>query len=137
MSESSTTYFDDGGYPFDGLTFTYNSKVFLLEDFGPEEGSNWVQSNNIDGSPRGGRDIATVITGNGTALFPTGSSTADAPPRFTVITLPYRGATKSFVITKVGLPQKSGQEIKMSLSLRELLNSASATQTTTTGNPSV
>ena len=131
---ADNTYFDDGALPFDGQDVTIGGLVFIFEDFSPEEGSHFVQSNQGAGAPRGGRDIRDVITAQCMAQFPSGATLDKTPALFTVITLVYRGVAKQFVITFVGTPQKSGQETKVSLKVRELLNSASATQPTT-GNP--
>ena len=135
-ANTANTYMDDGALPFDSQTVTIGQNVFLAEDFSPTEGSNWVQSNNIDGSPRGGRDIRTVITAQCTFLFPSGATLDQTPALFTVISLKYRNVAKNFVITEVGIPQKSGQETKLAVKIRELLNATSATQPTT-GNPTV
>lgn len=120
MGEATdNTYYDDGGFPFDGQVFTYANKSFILEDFTPVEPSHWVRSNGLSGAPRGGRHVADEIAGSGMCQFPSGATTADAPKRFAEITLKHRGADKVFIIQEVGQPQKSGTEIKCSLKLME------------------
>ena len=126
-ANATNTYFDDGGLPYDGQLVTIGTKTFIFEDFSPVEGSHFVQSNDVNGAPRGGRDIADLITCSATAQYPSGATMADTPARFTVVSLQHRGAAKQFVITEVGIPQKTATEIKVSLKLRELLNSASGT----------
>ena len=135
MGESAdNTFFDDGALPYDGQLVTIDGTEFIFEDFSPVEGSHFNQSNGVTAAPRGGRDIRDVITASCMAQFPSGATLDKTPELFTVITLQYRAAAKLFVITEVGTPQKSGQETKVSLKVRELLNAASATQPAT-GNP--
>ena len=120
--DANHQYYDDsGGIPWDSQLATIGSKSFILEELQFTEPSNFVQSNNVNGAPRGGRDIAGVITGSATAQFPSGATMADVPKRFAEVTLKYRSADKVFVITEVGTPQKAGQETKVSLKLREKL----------------
>ena len=119
------TYYADGDIPWDTQTASISGKVFIFEDFGPTEGSNWVQSNGLSGAPRGGRDIATAITASVTAQFPFGATLGDTPKRFAEVTLKYRNVDKVFVITEVGTPQKSGTETKVQLKIRERFNAPS------------
>ena len=133
-ASADNTYFDDGALPFDGQLVTIGTLQFIFEDFSPVEGSHFVQSNKVTGAPRGGRDIRDVITATCTAQYPSGATLDQTPALFTVISLLYRNVPTPFVITEVGTPMKSGQETKVSLKIRQLLNSASASQATC-GNP--
>ena len=118
------TYYDDGGFPWDGFTAAIGNKTFIFEDLTPVEGSHFVQSNNQSGAPRGGRDIRDVITAKGTMQYPSGATDADAPALFTEITVPFRGQPKVFILTEISFGAKSGQERKDNVSLREKLNAA-------------
>ena len=133
-ASADNTYFDDGSLPYDGQLVTIGELEFIFEDFSPVEGSHFNQSNLVTGAPRGGRDIRDVITAQCMAQFPSGATLDQTPALFTVITLQFRAVATKFVITEVGTPQKSGQETKVSMKVRQLLNTASATQPTT-GNP--
>ncbi len=115
------TYYDDGGFPFDGQVFTYKGKSFILEGFDPVEGSKFIESDGPSGAPRGGRDIVTVIMGSGLCQYPSGATDADAPTRFTEITLKHRGEDKVFIVIEITLSQKSGTERKCPIKLRERL----------------
>ncbi len=117
-------YDDTNNIPWDSQLVTIGGTAFIAEDFTATEGSNTVVSNNVSGVPRAARHMKTLITGSATLQFPTGSDLTKLPTILQTFTAQYRGTAKTWVLTEVGEPQKSGQETKVPIKFAEALVTA-------------
>ena len=125
MSSPTGTYNDLGaGIPWDSFTAAIGSGgTYIFEDFTPNEGSSTQVSNNEVGVPRAARHTKTLITATATVLFPAATtSLSTAPLLFATFPTTYRGTAKTWIITKVGIPQRAGMETKLSIECAEQLN---------------
>jgi hypothetical protein len=118
-------FLNDGNIPFGSQIVTINvvggtSLSLVAEQIDFEEKSTSILRRNEINIPNGGVYIQDLVTGTMTLQLP--DLTTQPPPGQSLVTMLFRGAEKTFVITDLKQPQKQNQIRKLDMKITEILN---------------
>jgi hypothetical protein len=114
--------FNDGNLPFGSslVTIPGFADPFVAEEIDFEEKSTAIYRRNEINVPNGGVYIQDLVKGKMTLQLH--SVTEAIPENQALVTIPFRGVDKVFVITNVSAPQKQDQIRKLKMEITEVLN---------------
>jgi hypothetical protein len=118
-----TGQINDGGIASgsQAVQFTSTSAVnYILDDITIDEPTKIIDSVDQNGLPNKQLIINGKITGSATVQLP--SQTAGIPIRGDIFAANIRGSSNNFYVTKVGIPQKAGEETKVPIDFVIKLN---------------
>jgi hypothetical protein len=112
--------YNDGGIVIGAQVVTIGGQNYIFDDFNPSEESKEIDSPDQLGRPNRAAYIRQKIKGSGSLQL--ASAATPIPGLFATFLAVHRGQNKTFVITKVGIPQKAGEETKIPIDISEVLN---------------
>jgi len=116
--------FNDGGIVIGGQIVTINGNNYIFDDFNPTEETKQISSPDQFGRMGGGFGRQAIINQEvkGSATLQLSSSATPIPTRGMYFQVSFRGVPFWVIITKVGIPSKAGEEVKVSIDLVEYIN---------------
>lgn len=112
--------YNDGNIPYGSQVVTLNATTYVAEDINFEDTTKTIDRADEIGNPNGAVYIKQKVTGTMTLQLAT-TSTA-IPAVNDTVSLTYRGSAKTFVVSKVGQPQKQDDIRKIQVEVAEVLN---------------
>jgi hypothetical protein len=112
--------FNDGNIPFGSQVVTINGTEYVAEEIEFEEKSTAIYRRNEINVPNGGVYIQDLVKGKMTLQL--ASNDTPVPEGQSLVTMDFRGESRTWVITNVSQPQKQDQIHKMKMEITEVLN---------------
>lgn len=113
-------FYNDGNIPFGSVVVTLSGTPYVAEDIDFDEPSTSIIRRSEINVPNGAVHIKDIIKAPMTLQL--ASNVTPIPARFAVVSVSFRGASKDFVVTRVGQPYKQDDIRKIKVEITEKLN---------------